>query len=245
MRGVIAISIGLVAVAAMASLWLHFALPFAWASVATVGLVGLCLVWLALVLTLPWNLHFQAKAVLFEMQRGRERGLPVKADREAEVHRVARRMQRLSVALHLGSAALAAGVTAAWHVAAPWGYAFSAFYLLSGAFRPGVEYYRYLRQRLGHLASEVRYPPDDVKALKAEVARLRELADATKEALAKLQKRVGEVTGEAETRDRDLEMRFTALARRFEETIDRLTDNQQILGGIKAFLRLVQEPKGV
>jgi hypothetical protein len=30
------------------------------------------------------------------------------------------------------------------------------------------------------------------------------------------------------------------VARKFEETIDRLTDNQEIISGIKAFLRLVQ-----
>jgi hypothetical protein len=113
-------------------------------------------VWLVVVLTLPWNLHFQAKATLFDMQRARERGLAVKKDREDEARRVARRMLRVSLALHAGSAALAAvGAPLSKN---PWGYLFSGAYLASGLFRPGVAYYKYLRTRLGHLAAEASFP---------------------------------------------------------------------------------------
>ena len=45
----------------------------------------------------------------------------------------------------------------------------------------------------------------------------------------------------AELRHQNLEKRFMSLARTFEETVNRLTDNQQIIGGIKAFLRLIQQ----
>jgi hypothetical protein len=34
------------------------------------------------------------------------------------------------------------------------------------------------------------------------------------------------------------------VSRRIEETIDRLTDNQEIISGLKALLRLVQRPAG-
>jgi hypothetical protein len=213
-----------------------------WESVATTGLVIMSLAWLALVLTLPWNLYFQAKSVRFEMQRARERGIAVRVDREAEAARVQQRMLRFSIALHIGSAALAAVVTAAssgrW---GRWGYLFSGAYLLSGLFRPGVEYYRYLRQRLGHLAAETRFPREDVKALSAEVASLRAQAVASAKADKQLHEDLDKLRQGTAARQAEIERRFVLLTRTFEETVDRLTDNQQIIGGIKAFLRLVQK----
>jgi hypothetical protein len=56
-----------------------------------------------------------------------------------------------------------------------------------------------------------------------------------------LRKELGEVRAQGQQRAAELERRLSAVARRFEETIDRLTDNQQIISGIKAFLRLIQQ----
>ena len=42
--------------------------------------------------------------------------------------------------------------------------------------------------------------------------------------------------------DQENGRKLDAVARKFEETIDRLTDNQEIIAGIKAFLRLIQAP---
>jgi regulator of replication initiation timing len=231
--GMTAVVGGLIAI-----LWLH--VP--WEGVVSTGLALLCFAWLVVVLTLPWNLYFQSKAVLFEMQRAREVGIGVRADREKEAQRVERRMLRFSVGMHVGSAALAALATALSH--GRWGYVFAGSYLLSGIFRPGIEYYRYLRERLGHLATEVRFPRDDVKALKAEVRELREKAGALEKAEEALRKRLEKEETRAEAKTRDLERRFVSLGRAFEETVDKLTDNQQILSGIKAFLRLVKTAGG-
>ncbi len=236
MRTVIATSVALVlALALAATLWLH--LP--WEMVAALGLGLVCLGWLIVVLTLPWNLYFQARAVLFEMGRARERGIAVRPERELEAKRVETRMLRLSVGLHVLSAVLAAVATAASR--GRWGYAFSGAYLLSGFLRPGVEYYRYLRRRLGALSLEVHFPRDDVKALAAEVAALRGQATTAEKAIDELRRRVESVHDGAAARDEKLEKRLTALARTFEDTLDRLTDNQQILGGLKALLRLIQQ----
>jgi hypothetical protein len=240
MRNAIAVCLALSFVAALASIfWLH--VP--WESVVTSGLVLLCLGWLVAVVTLPWNLYFQAKAVLFDMQRSRERGLEVRPDREQEAQRVQRRMLRFSVGMHLASAAVAAAVTAA--SGGRWGYLFSGFYLLSGFLRPAVEYYRYLRQRLGHLAAEVRFPRDDVQTLRVEVARLQGQADSSTRAEAELRKQLAELAKLSEARQLELERKLGSLARKFEETVDRLTDNQQIISGIKAFLRLLQQSPSV
>ena len=68
--------------------WLHVPVDV----MLTWGMGGLCLVWLIALVTLPWNVHFEAKHLLFEMQRSRERGIPVQADREAYAIAVRDRM---------------------------------------------------------------------------------------------------------------------------------------------------------
>ena len=40
----------------------------------------------------------------------------------------------------------------------------------------------------------------------------------------------------------DLDLKIAALARKFEESLDRLTDNRELISGIKAFLRMVRDP---
>ena len=236
MRRAIGGSLASLAVAVVVvAFWLH--VP--WETVATAGLLTLCLGWLVLMTTLPWNLHFKARSVLFEMKRSREAGINVRVDREAEAERVRRLTLRASLALHIGSAALAAIAT--YVTGGHWGYALSGLYLLSGTFRPGVECYKYMRQHLGHLENEVRFPRDDVKTLAAEVRRLGEQGAKMGRAQQEMLKQLKAVQEGAETRDRDLEKRFTTLARTFEDTLDRLTDNQQLISGVKALLRLIQQ----
>ena len=94
---------------------------------------------------------------------------------------------------------------------------------------------------LGHLAAETRFPREDVKALSAEVASLRAQAVASAKADKQLHEDLDKLRQGTAARQAEIERRFVLLTRTFEETVDRLTDNQQIIGGIKAFLRLVQK----
>jgi hypothetical protein len=220
---------------------LHVQIP--WAMVATVAAGLACLGWLGVIVVLPWNLYFQARHLIFELQRSRKRGIAVEPDQESEAQRVERRMLRVSVGLHVASAGLLA--LASWLYAEPLGYVFAGLFLLSTFFRPGVEYYRYLRARLSAALSEVKYPRDDVQRLVAEVRQL--LADRTEQgrALTLLQTEHERLSAAMIAGDRDSQRRLDAVARKFEETIDRLTDNQEIISGIKAFLRLVEVPRAV
>ncbi|WP_171064386.1 hypothetical protein [Actinomadura soli] len=40
--------------------------------------------------------------------------------------------------------------------------------------------------------------------------------------------------------DGELDRRLDAMGRQFEETVARLTDNQEVIAGIKAFLRMLR-----
>ncbi|MFF6961292.1 hypothetical protein [Streptomyces sp. NPDC008317] len=212
------------------------------------GLLGL--LWLLLLLTVPWNLYFRAHAVLAEIRTSREKGLSVSPERDTEAGRIARLMLRVALAGHLVTAALAVAVAAATGRAA--GYWLAGFFLLSTVFRPAGAWFAALRRRLGTLLKDVTYPRDDVLALRATVTRvesgakvLEGKAEEQYHALGELRSAVDALGLSVYARADGTDRRIAALAREFEATVNRLTDNTEIIAGLKAFLRLLRTEDGV
>jgi hypothetical protein len=209
--------------------------PAPWRFELLAGAAGFA--WLLLVLTLPWDLHFQATRVLHELDRSLARGLQPVADKRA-VRRIARRTVGIALGLHLLSALAVAGATWFWGLG-PTGGWMAAVYLGSSVLRPTGAWYVHLREELRKTLGEVTHPRDDVLALKTrlvqlehlqkEVVLLREAHEAEKAAL------------HEETRR--LAHKLEAVGRRFEQALDQLTDNRELIAGIRAFLRLIHEPR--
>jgi hypothetical protein len=200
---------------------------------------GLCLLWLLLILKAPWDLYFQAHAVAFEQQRSRERGIALMGGREQYVAVVRKRLLWLAVGAHVFSAAFVAAVT--YFTRGTVGYYFAAFYLVSTVFRPTIAGYAYLSHKLRAVGEESRYPREDVQEMRARLARqeaaARELTDEMKRLREETQ-----VPDTAHTDElRDLRQRLHALGREFETTASRLTDNQEVIKGIQAFVRLISQ----
>jgi hypothetical protein len=209
----------------------------------------LCLLWLLVLLTVPWNVYFRAHTVLAEIAVSREKGLVVPPAREAEAARIARMMLRVAVAGHLLTAAGVVAVTVATGHGA--GYWIAGFFLLSTVFRPAGAWFAQLRKRLGTLLDDVTYPRDDVLALRERVEHtdsgikvLEEKAEEQYRALAELRRTVDALGVAVYERAEDADRRITALAREFEATVNRLTDNEEIITGLKAFLRLLRTGDG-
>ncbi|GAA3229825.1 hypothetical protein [Nonomuraea helvata] len=140
----------------------------------------------------------------------------------------------LAICGHVVSAAVIAVVT--FFSGAQTGYYFAGFYLLATGFRPIAAYTSHLRDRVRTLGREVRYPRADVVALRDQVFELEETARGLRRDVEKLT-----VDHRAlELADHDLGRRITLMARRFDETVDGLSDNQEVITGLKAFLRLVR-----
>jgi hypothetical protein len=230
MRALVSFLVGVAVAAAVLGLYV---LHVPWGVLATVAAGLLCLAWLLVVVVLPWNVYFQARHVLFEMERSLRRGIAVVPEQQAEARRVEHRMLRVSLVVHVVSAALLA--LGAVLFSQPLAWAFSALFLLSTLFRPGVEYYRYLRRRLSDLLADVTYPRDDVHALVSQVR-------ATAASLESLQRAHEALERDGLARDQAQQRKLDAVARRFDETLDRLTDNREIVAGLRAFLRMVREP---
>lgn len=226
---------GVVSAGVLGVLWLDVPLPV----LATVLAGAACLAWLGVLVVLPWNLTFEARRVLFEFGRARARGIAVDAQQEARARQVARRMLRVSIGLHLVSAALLA--LGSWAAQVPWGHAFAGLFGLSTFFRPAVEYYRYLRRQLADLLDESRFPRVDVVKLRADLEALQCALDAREAAHEALRRRLETTEAQLEVRLADANRRFEGVARRFDEALDHLTDNREVIAGLRAFLRLVRE----
>lgn len=202
---------------------------------------GACLAWGLVVLTFPWDLHFQARAVLVELERSRARGMVpgVEAD-PAFVRAVARRTLVVALSAHALSA-LGVLAVAAW-LHWPEGNVIAAAYLVSATFRPVGAWATHLRDQLQRAMVETTHPRDDVLAMRARVDRLeRDAARAQVERTAEreAQEAVNErLRGEARRLDHQLEL----LGRQLQSSVERLTDDRELLAGLRAFLRMVREP---
>jgi hypothetical protein len=200
---------------------------------------GFCLLWLLILLKVPWDLYFQAQQVSFELQRARERNIAVPAEREAYIQALRRRLGWLAVGSHIFSAALIAIVAAFSNGQV--GYYFAAFYLVSTIFRPAVAGYFYLRQKLLSIAEETHYPREDIgtvlERLERQEITLRDLTDQVREGREALAQEVQV----RETETYELRQNMHALSREFETTISRLSDNQEVIKGVQAFVRLIAQ----
>lgn len=235
--------------AAVAVLVLVYAVGAPLDVVLGVGAGALCLLWLMVLVTVPWNLYFRARSVVHEVGVSREKGLDVPAGREAEAAGIARRMLVAAVAGHLLSAGVLAVVTAVSGRLV--GYWFVGFMLLSTLVRPSGAYFAALRGRLSVLMREARFPRDDVlavgvraDALERGMAVLEGKAEEQYRALAELRGTVDALGVAQEAAARSTDRRLSDIAREFESAVDRLTDNQEIISGVKAFLRLLRAEQG-
>ena len=198
---------------------------------------GFCLIWLLIILKVPWDLYFQAQAVLFEIQRSKERGIAVAPGREEYVRLVRARLAWLAVGTHIASAALIAAVTSFTGGAV--GYFFAVFYLVSTLFRPAAAGYAYLAGKLRDIAQEARYPREDIAEMRRRLEEHAETLRGMAEQTQQLEEALSHERKEREAETSELRQSIHAIGREFETTISKVTDNQEIIRGIQAFVRLV------
>lgn len=130
--------------------------------------------WLILIVTVPWNIHFGAKAVLAQAAESKQKNITVDDRQVQYVAKLARRSFWAAFFLHLISAvglyALATtGISAI-------GYVSSGAALLFTAVRPTIAFYQYLAGRLRNIGREFYYPREDIVELRSRVINLEEIA---------------------------------------------------------------------
>ncbi|MEM9088733.1 MAG: hypothetical protein AAGC93_08330 [Cyanobacteria bacterium P01_F01_bin.53] len=126
--------------------------------------------WLVVIVTFPWDIHFQAKEVLAEMAKSQDKGIEVATERHTYVQNLAKRSLIIAIALHLLSAfglySLAAvGISQL-------GYLSSGAALLLTGLRPAIEAYRYWIARLRSIRQEITYPREDIVTVRNRLSQL-------------------------------------------------------------------------
>jgi hypothetical protein len=196
------------------------------------------LMWMVVLVALPWNLYFAARQVRTDNAISRERGIAIPPARDSETRHIARRALILALCGHLGTAAAVAVFAAV--SGALLGYYLAGFYLLSTAIRPVVAYLTHLRERVTVLKRESTYPRDDVVSMRAaHRAMAEDLQRLSHQVAADLARIDGALTA-ARNRDEDARVRIDRMGRRIEDTLDGISDHQELLTGIRALVRMIR-----
>ncbi|MEP0760189.1 hypothetical protein NC997_22020 [Trichocoleus sp. DQ-A2] len=121
--------------------------------------------WLLVIVTVPWNIHFDAKEVIAEAALSTEKGIAIDEKQVKYAKALANRSFWVAIALHFLSAAglytlAVTGISAV-------GYVSSGAALLLTALRPAVRTYEYLAARLSMIRQEFQYPRQDIWELRS------------------------------------------------------------------------------
>ena len=128
--------------------------------------------WLVAIVTIPWNIYFEAREVLVEAATSQEKGLTVDSQKTNYVNMLARWSLIGAIALHCISA-VTLYILAATGISVV-GYVSSGATLLLTALRPAVRGYQYLATRLAMIRQEIKYPREDVLELRRRLVAIEE-----------------------------------------------------------------------
>ena len=256
-------------VAVVVALLLHFFAQVRLSDLLAVGFGGVFLLWQVLLLTVPWSLYFQARQVVQETVTSRERGLRIPEGRAADAARIARRLRLLAIGSHLVTAAVVAVITyfsGFYLLSTVFRPAQAYLVYIRGQLRTMLKETRFPRDDVLELKAWVERVEGERVHLHEQLHRLeqrcdeqsgqieRSEADAARRAdlvEAGLTERVDRIEARGTVRTDQLEARFAArsdqvaqqvqaLARRFEDALDSYSDNQDLVVGLKAFLRMLR-----
>ncbi len=211
--------------------------------------------WLLLIVTVPWNIHFEAKEVLAQGAESTKKNIAVDAEQLKYVNVLASRSLLVAIALHLGSA-IALYALAATGISAI-GYLSSGAALLLTVLRPAIRGYQYLAVRLTTIRSQFLYPREDIVELRNRFA---ELESTVTNLTAQLNSDDPYSAAAVQERDRESirieltqvaasleylrstnQAEHTKLARDAESAIAQLTSDGQFLNHVREIIRFFKE----
>lgn len=219
-------------------------------------LIGIAIFWwLVIVVTVPWNVYFEAKEVLNEAEISRGKNIPVDQKQIDYAEKITQWSIIAAIALHLISALVlyilaATGVT-------PLGYIAAGAALLLTILRPAIRAYQYLASRLRMIRQQIKYPREDIVELRNRFDRLETIVTNLEKQLD-----VNEENSFAATQNQNAELarreiaRLSAIIEQFQETnklaherlsneaknaVSQLTEDSQFLGHVREIIRFFKE----
>lgn len=131
--------------------------------------------WLLVVVTVPWNIYFAAKAALDEAELSIGQGITVDSRQIEFIRSLITRSLLVVLLLHGLSAIVLYGLAIA--NVTPLGYIGSGAALLLTGLRPAVATYGYFAARIAALRQQFKYPREDVLELRNRVLVLEGLTE--------------------------------------------------------------------
>ncbi|MEG4804813.1 hypothetical protein QUB63_29650 [Microcoleus sp. ARI1-B5] len=211
--------------------------------------------WLLLIVTVPWNIHFEAKEVLAQGAESTKKNIAVDSEQLKYVTVLASRSLLVAIALHLFSA-IALYALSATGISAV-GYLSSGAALLLTLLRPAIRGYQYLAQRLTTIRRQFLHPREDIVELRTRFA---ELESTVRNLAAQLNSDDPNSWAAVQERDREAIRReltkvaasleylrstnqaeHTKLARDAESAIAQLTSDGQFLNHVREIIRFFKE----
>jgi hypothetical protein len=207
--------------------------------------------WLLVIVTVPWNVHFQAKEVLAEAAVSVEKGTEVDEKQLKYVGNLANRSFWVAIALHVFSAVglytlAATGISAV-------GYISSGAALLLTALRPAVRTYEYLAVRLAMIRQEFTYPREDIWELRNRFSTLEETVKRLEEQLdpeepyswiatqqrfqVETRQELARIAASVEELRATNEVQHERLSREARQAIAQLTTDGQFLDHVREIIR--------
>lgn len=129
--------------------------------------------WLLVIVTVPWNIYFEAKEALADAAVSTERGIRIDDKQVEYIKVIVQRSLWVIIALHLLSA-IGLYTLASTGISAV-GYVSSGAALLLTALRPAVRTYQYFSTRLAMIRQQFNYPREDIVEFRSRFNRLQDI----------------------------------------------------------------------
>ncbi|PSB04446.1 hypothetical protein C7B64_03920 [Merismopedia glauca CCAP 1448/3] len=120
--------------------------------------------WLLVIVTVPWNIYFEAKQVLADAEQSNAKQITIDRQQVEYAKTIAQRSLVVAITLHLLSAIGLYGLAITGISVV--GYISSGAALLLTVLRPAVRTYEYLAVRLAAIRQEFKYPREDIMELR-------------------------------------------------------------------------------
>ncbi len=210
--------------------------------------------WLLVIVTVPWNVYFEAKAVSAEAAHSASIGIAIDQKQMNYVSKLTRNALIVAILLHVFSAAGLFALSACG--ISPVGYVGSGAAILLTFVRPSVRAYEYLWEKLIAIKHKVKYPREDVvelrnrtQVLETKLEQLEQQLDASHpKSFAAQQTRVSEELKERlqklaqnQNRMQDENQRdHDRLSREGQNAIAKLSADSQFLDHVREIVKLIK-----
>jgi xanthosine utilization system XapX-like protein len=210
--------------------------------------------WLLAIVTIPWNVYFDAKEVIVEAAISQDKNIPVDPKQINYVQQVAKWSIAVAIALHLISAIILY-LLAFWGISMV-GYITSLAALLLTFLRPAMRGYQYLATRLSMIRKQIKYPREDVVELRGRVKNIelqvtqlqqqlnlnnpKSFASIQQEQIGELKQKLLHLTNSLEQLININQREHEELLRESQNAIAQLTEDSQFLGHVKEIIRFVK-----